>query len=65
MLIPLRLILKQPTKSSKAQLDCYQEELPNDIKQLSEFTTRKQAADFAGFIVYNDKGEEVFYLWQT
>ena len=44
----------------KAQLDCYQEELPNDIKQLSEFTTRKQAADFAGFIVYNDKGEEVF-----
>ena len=44
----------------KTQLDCYQEELPNDIKQLSEFTTRKQAADFAGFIVYNDKGEEVF-----
>lgn len=44
----------------KAQLDCYQEELSNDIKQLSEFTTRKQAADFAGFIVYNDKGEEVF-----
>ena len=31
-----------------------------NIKQLSEFTTRKQAADFAGFIVYNDKGEEVF-----
>ncbi|AMD85618.1 DNA polymerase-3 subunit epsilon [Capnocytophaga haemolytica] len=43
----------------KAQLDRYPE-LENNIKALSEFTYRKQAVDFAGFIVYNDKGEEVF-----
>lgn len=43
----------------KAQIKKY-EELPNNIKQLSEFTTRKQSVDFAGFIVKNDKNEEVF-----
>ena len=31
----------------KAQLDTYSDTLPNDIKQLSEFTTRSQIADFA------------------
>ena len=44
----------------KAQLDTYADTLPNDIKQLSDFTTRKQVADFAGFIAYNEKGEEIF-----
>ena len=44
----------------KAQLDTYSDNLPNDIKQLSEFTTRSQIADFAGFIAYNDKEEEIF-----
>lgn len=44
----------------KAQLDTYADILPNDIKQLSDFTTRKQVADFAGFIAYNEQGEEVF-----
>ena len=44
----------------KAQLDTYADTLPNDIKQLSDFTTRKQVADFAGFIAYNEQGEEVF-----
>ncbi|MDO5607804.1 MAG: exonuclease domain-containing protein [Capnocytophaga sp.] len=43
----------------KAQLDRY-DELENNIKTLSEFTTRKQAVDFAGFIILNDKNEEVF-----
>ena len=43
----------------KAQLDRY-DELENDIKKLSDFTSRKQAVDFAGFIAYNDKGEEIF-----
>jgi len=43
----------------KAQLDRY-DNLENNIKKLSEFTYRKQIADFAGFIGYNDKGEEVF-----
>ena len=43
----------------KAQLDRY-DSLENNIKKLSEFTYRKQIAAFAGFIGYNDKGEEIF-----
>ncbi|WP_374548342.1 exonuclease domain-containing protein [Flavobacterium sp.] len=43
----------------KAQLERYQD-LENDIKLLSEFTTRKKAVDFAGFIALNDKGQEIF-----
>lgn len=43
----------------KAQLDKY-EDLENDIKYLSEFTTRKKSVDFAGFIALNDKGQEIF-----
>ena len=43
----------------KAQLDRY-DSLENNIKKLSEFTYRKQIADFAGFIGYNDKGDEIF-----
>ncbi len=43
----------------KAQLDRYPD-LPNDMKALSDFTTRKRAVDFAGFIGLNDKGQEIF-----
>ncbi len=43
----------------KAQLERYPE-LENDMKLLSEFTTRKKTVDFAGFIALNDKGEEIF-----
>lgn len=43
----------------KAQLERYPE-LENDMKSLSEFTTRKKSVDFAGFIALNDKGEEIF-----
>ncbi|MFY7743177.1 MAG: exonuclease domain-containing protein [Flavobacterium sp.] len=43
----------------KAQLDRYSD-LDNDIKSLSEFTTRKKSVDFAGFIALNDKGQEIF-----
>lgn len=43
----------------KAQLDRYSD-LKNDIKSLSEFTTRKKTVDFAGFIALNDKGQEIF-----
>jgi len=43
----------------KAQLDQYQD-LENNIKTLSEFTTRKKIVDFAGFIALNDKDEEIF-----
>ena len=44
----------------KAQLDRYEGSLENNVKKLSEFTYRKQIVDFAGFIAYNEKGEEVF-----
>lgn len=43
----------------KAQLDKYPE-LENDPKFLAEFSSRKQFADFAGFIAYDDEGREVF-----
>jgi DNA polymerase-3 subunit epsilon len=44
----------------KAQLDRYPDELENSIKQLSEFSNRFRAADFAGFITLNDDDEEIF-----
>lgn len=43
----------------KAQIEKY-EDLENDIRFLSEFTTQKQTADLAGFIGYNDQGDEIF-----
>jgi DNA polymerase III subunit epsilon len=43
----------------KAQLDRYPD-LENDIKQLSEFTTRKKIADFAGMIAFDADGDEIF-----
>jgi len=43
----------------KAQLEQY-DELENNIKFLSDFSSRKKFADFAGFIVFNREGEECF-----
>ncbi|MDO6492642.1 MULTISPECIES: 3'-5' exonuclease [unclassified Cellulophaga] len=43
----------------KSQLDRYPE-LENDIKKLSEFTTRKKFADFAGFIIIDQDGDAAF-----
>jgi len=43
----------------KAQIAKY-DELENDVKFLAEFSSRKEFADFAGFISYNKKGEECF-----
>lgn len=43
----------------KAQLDRY-EELENDMKWLSEFSSRKSCADFAGYISFDKNGKEVF-----
>ncbi|GAB3724390.1 MULTISPECIES: exonuclease domain-containing protein [Flavobacterium] len=43
----------------KAQLDRY-DDLDNDMKWLSEFTTRKKSVDFAGFIALNNEGKEIF-----
>ena len=43
----------------KAQLDRYPD-LENDMKTLSEFTTRKKIADFAGMIAFDKDDEEIF-----
>ena len=43
----------------KAQLDKY-EKLENDVEFLNKFSAQNKNVDFAGRIIYNDKGEEVF-----
>ena len=43
----------------KAQLDRY-DDLENDIDKLAEYSCRAESADYAGRILYNEKGEEVF-----
>jgi len=43
----------------KAQLDKY-ENLENDVNFLSKFSSQNKNADFAGRIIFNEKGEEVF-----
>ncbi len=42
----------------EAQLDRYPE-LQNDVEFLSKFTTQNNNVDFAGRMIYNDKGEEI------
>lgn len=42
-----------------AQMARY-EDLPRDIKGISEYTTRKKSVDFAGFIALDDNGNEIF-----
>lgn len=42
-----------------AQLDRYPE-LQNDVAYLADFSARGQSADYAGRILYDDKGVEVF-----
>ena len=43
----------------KSQLEKY-DDLDNDMKLLSEFSSHKKRADFAGFIMYDDNEEEIF-----
>jgi len=43
----------------KAQIEQY-DELQNEVNFLQEFTTQKKSVDLAGFIIYNDKNEEIF-----
>ena len=43
-----------------AQLDRYPDDLRNDVEFLSGFSSRSQHVDYAGRIVYNDKGVEIF-----
>lgn len=42
-----------------SQLDRY-DDLENDIEFLAEFSERDKTVDYAGRILYNEKGEEVF-----
>lgn len=42
-----------------AQLDRYPE-LENNVKKLAEFSTHRQFADFAGFLGYDEDGNEIF-----
>ena len=42
-----------------AQLDRYKD-IENTVDALSEFSSHGKRADFAGFILMNDKGEEIF-----
>ena len=44
----------------KAQLDRYPDDLENDIAKLAEFSHQTRNVDFAGKIVYNANGVEVF-----
>lgn len=43
----------------KAQLDKY-DDLENNTKKLEEFSTQRKRADFAGFLLFDDNGEEIF-----
>jgi DNA polymerase-3 subunit epsilon len=43
----------------KAQIDRYKD-LQNDVSFLSAFSSHKDFADFAGYIGFNKKGEEIF-----
>ncbi|WP_034890801.1 3'-5' exonuclease [Gillisia sp. Hel_I_29] len=43
----------------KSQLDRY-EDLENDISWLGQYSSRRNFADFAGFIAFDKKGAEVF-----
>ena len=43
----------------KAQLDRYPD-LKNDVRFLSEYSSFTSNVDFAGRMIYNDKGEEIF-----
>lgn len=44
----------------EAQLDKYPDLLKNDVSFLDDFSKMNRNVDFAGRIVYNDNGEEVF-----
>ena len=43
----------------KAQIERY-DDLENDVDFLAEYSQRGKAADYAGYVLYNEKEEEVF-----
>jgi len=44
----------------EAQLDTYKDVLENDVKFLSDFSSRSKFVDYAGRIILNEKDEAVF-----
>ena len=44
----------------KGQLDMYGDQLQNDVAFLSEYSSFTRNVDFAGRIIYDDNGVEVF-----
>lgn len=44
----------------EAQIEHYSDVLENDVEFLAEFSTRNQAVDYAGRVVYDEDGVEVF-----
>ncbi len=44
----------------ESQLDKYTGELQNDVAFLADFSTRDRMADYAGRVIYDDRGREVF-----
>lgn len=44
----------------EAQLERYGEELKNDVDFLADFSTHSQFVDYAGRVIYDDSGVEVF-----
>ncbi len=47
-------------KVLEAQLERYEETLSNDVKDLSAFSRRNNNVDYAGRMVYNNDGVEIF-----
>ncbi|MBE9488081.1 MAG: 3'-5' exonuclease [Bacteroidetes bacterium] len=44
----------------EAQIERYSDVLNGEVKDLSEFSERKKFADYAGRVLFNEEGEEVF-----
>ena len=44
----------------EAQLERYGDDLKNDVDYLADFSTHSQFVDYAGRVIYDDKGVEVF-----
>lgn len=43
----------------KAQLDMY-DDIENSVEALSEYSSHGKRGDFAGFVLFNDQGQEIF-----
>jgi DNA polymerase-3 subunit epsilon len=59
--VPLHEADTMATYDINGTLDRYPD-LENDMKSLSEFSTRKKNADFAGMIAFDKDDEEILLL---